>query len=86
MFGYEKGLAKLKGEQLTIVEGRRSNFYIGGFIFPIAVAWDVTGIVQEGILPTNFYSREKFVFSDTTFINHNIWQKFAIGGVSAFRE
>ena len=78
IIGYERGFAKLTEKQNKITEGKRSNIYIGGFIYPIAVAWDITGMVQAGILPTNFYSREKFVFSDTTYVNHNIWQKFAI--------
>ena len=78
IIGYERGFAKLTDGQNKIIEGKRSNIYIGGLIYPIAVAWDITGMVQAGILPTNFYSREKFVFSDTTYVNHNIWQKFAI--------
>tara|TARA_B100000700_G_C14857055_1_gene766763 strand:+ start:72 stop:569 length:498 start_codon:yes stop_codon:yes gene_type:complete len=78
IIGYERGFAKLTDGQNHIIDGKRSNIYLGGFIYPIAVAWDKTGIVQAGILPTNFYSREKFVFSDTTYVNHNIWQKFAI--------
>ena len=78
IIGYERGFAKLVEGQNRIIKGKRSNIYIGGFIYPIAVAWDITGMVQAGILPTNFYSREKFVFSDTTYVNHNIWQKFAI--------
>ena len=78
IIGYEKGFAKLIKENKDVIKGERYNIYSGGFIYPIAIAWDVTGIVEAGILPTNFYSREKFVFIDTTFINHNFWQKFAI--------
>ena len=78
IIGYERGFAKLVEGQNRIIKGKRSNIYIGGFIYPIAAAWDITGMVQAGIMPTNFYSREKFVFSDTTYVNHNIWQKFAI--------
>jgi len=75
VLGYERGAANLEGENLR---GKRSNIYIGGFIYPIAIAWDITGMVGAGILPTNFYSREKFVFPDTTYINHKLWQKFSI--------
>ena len=78
IIGYERGFAKLKDGENTIIKGKKSNLYIGGFVYPIAVAWDIIGMVQAGILPANFYSREKFVFPDTTYINHNIWQKFAI--------
>ena len=76
--GYEKGSAMMVDENNNSHKAKRSNIYLGGFIFPIAVAWDITGMVQAGILPTNFYSREKFIFSDTTYVNHNIWQKFSV--------
>ena len=68
--GYEKGFAYLVDTKNHTHKGKRSNIYLGGVLSPI----DGSG---PGFIPTNFYSREKFIFADTTYLNHNIWQKIA---------
>ena len=55
IFGYERGTVKIKDGQNKIIKGKRSNIYLGGFIYPVAMdSDDVNGMIESSILPTNF--------------------------------
>tara|TARA_B100001250_G_scaffold234633_1_gene201515 strand:- start:2264 stop:2821 length:558 start_codon:yes stop_codon:yes gene_type:complete len=89
IIGYEKGFAKLKRENTIPLDGKMSNFYIGGFnpllLIPTVFLVGGTARIMEKIgiptdildneyLPSTFYSKEKFIFSDSIIVKNNLWK------------